>query len=143
MDALEIHELAQTRSGGSRAAAAQWELALTRLVSTGPGDADTRSVFHASKSPSQLSRLAAMLGGGESRALRELIAYSDESAHSLSDWLDALDVLQAWLDEQHIRVTAVRAAGYVSCSSQAAPGESLPSTVKRMLEEYGFDTVTG
>lgn len=143
MDALEIRELAKKRSGGSRAVAAQWELALTRLVSTGPGDDDAKNIFHAARSPSQLSRLAAMLGGGEGRALRGLIASCDESAHSLSDWLDALDVLLAWLDERHIRVTAVRAAGYVSCSSQAAPGESLPSTVKRMLEDYGFDTVAG
>lgn len=143
MDTLEIHDLSGKRSAGSRAAAAQWELALARLVSTGADEADAKCAFRAAKSPSQLSRLATMLGNGEGRALRDLIASCDESTHSLSDWLDALDVLHNWLEERHIRATAVRQIGYVACSSESAPEEALTPMVKRMLEDYGFDTVTG
>ena len=143
MDLVRMEALAGGKSGGASSALAQWRIALGRLLSTGVSDEEAERLLSAEKSPAALSRLARAMEGGGARASSAIFADCDASAHPLSDWLEGVDILLLFLEERGKRAGAIRASGYVSCSSAAAPEAKLPATVRAMLEQYGFDESAG
>jgi hypothetical protein len=112
---------------------------MERLASTGLCEADLMRLFAASSTPAILSRLAGRLSGDAVAAFGAIKTSCDASSHSLPQWLDALDVVYAWLEERGRTTPLNNAVGYIACTSVAAPDENLAKAARRMLDQYGMD----
>jgi hypothetical protein len=75
--------------------------------------------------------------------LRTLVEAVDESPFSLHQWVEALAVMDKWLDSRRCEANLEDQIGYVSCASASASRcpneESLPDLVGEMLANYGFE----
>jgi hypothetical protein len=93
-------------------------------------------------SPSVLAYLDAHFEGADD-LLRALLEEVDESDFSLHDWMEALLVLNQWLEERGLNLPIRDNIGYVSCAvASAGTGahlSHLPSLVADLLEQYGCE----
>lgn len=75
--------------------------------------------------------------------LPALLEQVDESDFSLSDWMEALIVLNQWLEERSLYLPTNDNIGYVSCAAASAGAGAhlshLPSLVADLLEQYGCE----
>lgn len=82
-------------------------------------------------------------GTGPEEAVQFLFRNVDESDAPLTDWIEALAELHAWVVAHGRRTTLRMAVGYLACCDAAVKTQAslvdLPSTVRLMLGEYGFD----
>ncbi len=80
---------------------------------------------------------------GADDLLRALLEQVDESAFSLRDWMEALIVLNQWLQERSLNLPINDNIGYVSCAVASAGAGAhlshLPSLVHDLLEQYGCE----
>lgn len=113
-----------------------------------------RTLVEASQNPAHLLFIARVLEehfcikptqGADSRTgYKALIENVDSSPYSLSDWIEALHAMAAYLEKKGQRGSLLPMLGYVSCASEAAAtrAEGLPQlskTVTEFLEQSGFD----
>jgi hypothetical protein len=74
---------------------------------------------------------------------RALLEEVDESDFSLRDWMEALLVLNQWLEERSLNLPISDNVGYVSCAvASAGTGahfSHLPNLVADLLEQYGCE----
>ena len=93
-------------------------------------------------SPSVLAYLDAHFKGAEDLQ-RALLEEVDESDFSLRDWIEALLVLNQWLEERSLNLPFNDNIGYVSCAGASAGAGAhlshLPSLVADLLEQYGCE----
>jgi hypothetical protein len=93
-------------------------------------------------SPSLLAYLDAHFKGAEDLQ-RALLEEVDESDFSLRDWMEALLVLNQWLEERSLNLPINDNIGYVSCAGASAGTGAhlshLPSLVADLLEQYGCE----
>ena len=93
-------------------------------------------------SPSVLAYLDAHFKGAAD-LLPALLEQVDESDFSLRDWMEALLVLNQWLEERGLNLPISDNIGYVSCAvASAGTGahlSHLPSLVADLLEQYGCE----
>jgi hypothetical protein len=92
--------------------------------------------------PSVLAYLEAHFTGADDLQLA-LLEEVDESDFSLCDWMEALLVLNQWLEERSLKLPISDNVGYVSCAvASAGTGANLshlPSLVADLLEQYGCE----
>lgn len=93
-------------------------------------------------SPTVLAYLEAHFTGADDLQ-RALLEEVDESVFSLRDWMEALLVLDHWLQERSLNLPISDNVGYVSCAvASAGTGANLshlPSLVADLLEQYGCE----
>jgi len=93
-------------------------------------------------SPRVLAYLDAHFKGAED-LLPALLEQVDESDFSLRDWMEALIVLNQWLEERSLNLPTNDNNGYVSCAVASAGAGAhlshLPSLVHDLLEQYGCE----
>lgn len=93
-------------------------------------------------SPRVLAYLDAHFKGAED-LLPALLEQVDESDFSLRDWMEALIVLNQWLEERSLNLPTNDNIGYVSCAVASAGAGAhlshLPSLVRDLLEQYGCE----
>ncbi|MGK0176150.1 MAG: hypothetical protein ACJAT5_000267 [Lentimonas sp.] len=81
--------------------------------------------------------------GGGPALQKNLFQKADESDFSLADWVDSLDVLYRWLDQEGLALSFQDRLGYVSCAAKSVGNSStlnhLPSLVHDLLEQYGCE----
>ena len=74
---------------------------------------------------------------------QNLLQEVDESSFPLADWGKSLILLNQWLDERGLTLSAENCLGYVSCAAKAVGDSSglsnLPSVVSEFLEQYGCE----
>lgn len=77
----------------------------------------------------------------------KLIEHVDESAFSLSEWLDAISVFYQWLKRKNAKTDFIEALGYIECCCEQSQGDlshaSLPASVDHSLESFGFKRAIG
>lgn len=93
-------------------------------------------------SPARLAWAEACLPDNDSVPI--LLDAVDESPYSLGQWIDAIIVVDKWLDERGLEAPFQAQLGYVSCACEAAGAgatlTTLHSVVSEMLADYGFDS---
>lgn len=71
------------------------------------------------------------------------IRYIDESAFSLSDWINAYETLQAWLKQRSLKLNLEDSFDYIHCVSKANSRhshlESLQDLTGEFLNTYGCE----
>ena len=142
VDRDTVNVLAREKACGSLALQGQWRLALDRLASLGLPEAELVRLARACPSPGAASRLARLLAADPAGSLETLLRHCDGSSHGLPQWIEALDALYGWLERRSLVASLEASAGYIACSSAAAPEADLASTVLKMLDDYGMDEAT-
>lgn len=80
---------------------------------------------------------------------RQMAAEIDESAFSLTAWVESLLFTHQWLEERGLHANFTDALSYIGCCATAAshgaattPLADLRSTVEEMLNRYGLEAAT-
>ncbi len=102
------------------------------------------SFFNAfADSPANLAFVEAQFKDADPALCDAFLESVDESAFSLSEWIDALRCLGHWLDAHGLAMELSDQVGYVCCASTAVDAGAnlthLPSLVSEMLEAYGCE----
>lgn len=96
-----------------------------------------------SASPELVAYVEANFQAGDADLIEHLLAEADEKPFSLHHWVEALRVLDHWLDGRGLELPAAEKIGYVSCAAEAATAGAalthLPLHVEEMLEDYGCE----
>ncbi len=94
-------------------------------------------------SPKILAWMHARFEGQGAESLRQLIEEADASPFPLSQWVEALMVLDHWLLSRGLIADAGDQIGYLSCAAASATAsanlEALPALVESMLADFGFE----
>lgn len=94
-------------------------------------------------SPDALSYLEAHFRGADEATQLLLLEGTDDSAFSVREWVEALLVLDRWLESRDLALPIEDQIGYVSCAGESAGAGAalshLPTLVREMLEAYGCE----
>ncbi len=147
MDWIEAE--AKARAGNHIGTRQVWEQALGRLAALDLPPADAHRLAQACSGPTHVTLLARLLRSSadepEPPTMRAhfFLQAADDSDLSLAEWIEALGVFYAWLDEQGRRTRFSKALGYLHCCAEAMAGgiafATLADGVRDMLESYGFE----
>lgn len=70
------------------------------------------------------------------------IARVDESAHSFTQWVEALEDFSLWLQARQQRTETVKMLNYLECCAKSIDGTAYPLELKNialeMLNQHGF-----
>lgn len=87
--------------------------------------------------------VATRLSGDDGVLLDLLLSEAEESPYPLQQWLEALLLVDQWLNEYGLLLSLENQIGYVACSAQAGSAYAtltqLSVQVAEMLESYGCD----
>ncbi len=94
-------------------------------------------------SPAALVYLESNFSSMQALDQAALLDAVDESDFTLRQWVDALMLLERWLEVRELELPVVDQLGYVCCSAEAAGAGAnvtyLPSLVEDMLAAYGCE----
>jgi hypothetical protein len=103
----------------------------------------------ASGSPSKFTALVRLIYQyGKSHPRGALISdlvlrYANESHFSLSDWIEAIDFFNRWLEKNGRKIDFLSMLEYLHCCVDAPdarePGQTLLNLVEDMLEVMGYE----
>ncbi len=88
--------------------------------------------------------VATHFSGDDGALLDLLLSEAEESPYPMQQWLEALILVDQWLNERGLSLPLENQIGYVACSAEAGSAYAtltqLSVQVAEMLENYGCDT---
>lgn len=94
-------------------------------------------------SPAALKYLEAHFRGASEATQLRLLECADESDFSIKDWVEALLVLDRWLEAKDLQLSMDDQIGYVCCAAESAGAGAylshLSTLVHEMLKAHGCE----
>lgn len=95
------------------------------------------------ESPALLAYVEAHFTGAGAHLPELLLSEAEDSPYPLSQWLEALQRFDRWLDTRGLSLPLENQISYVGCSAEAGSAYAtltqLPVQVEDMLDNYGCD----
>jgi hypothetical protein len=112
-------------------------------------DKDLEKIFTASNDPEKFNTVIKLLysytrsNPNGSLAVKLLINHVDTSHYSLSDWVDAINIFNTWLENEGRKTSWDMMLGYLACCTESPENKDIKhkftDILSDMLNEHGFE----
>ncbi len=144
---VDLRKLIEEKSGGIQSSKTGWSNAVSRAENSGIQESSILTIAKVFQSPTTLIKLcesaSSNLKQDDFSLLGEIEKRSSDSAYTVEEWLQAMEVLVQYLIRAGRSSSLDMLLGYLACSadylSQSVVSPSFSEGVADFLEEFGFE----